>query len=649
MNPFVAEADDICDCRGSMKVHQICYELVRGMGNKCRTCKATMRKAHALDSRWSLFIDEYCYGKKLLIRKKAADDDTCHGPELEMTLSSAGTGMCYISVRSNYVDGLLNGPYKCLDEEGKEMKSGGYLNGEKHGMCIEKYDDSLILGGEYKNGLRYGVHIAVKDGVYARLYNEYVSVIKTTYEAGQREGQELTFRLGEYEKGTPRQEVNYADDKKHGWERSWFMPLKGDKLLLNNEQCWANGQMNGPRRDYREVEGKSESVICRERNYLKGILDGPQKLYDVVDGKPFMTELVTYRAGWLEGEQAFNWYFKKDKSIWSCSGHIGPGGKKSGTIVSRSTCRYNLDRPHIFSEYKDGVLHGTVMHIIMSPVSEVANKQLFIATYKNGVKNGPYGMCSSDGQVSVKLNYKNGLLHGECICSAWQLDSPLCKGSFKDGVPIGRHYLERCTIMSGTSPSIRERAFWREEIGYDDEGQLHGRCIYRDPDSGDLRCWLNYSHGVLAGRQVVYGEMGRELIVWNVGAGGFLKGRFQWFNERGEVAEERVVRADEELVVEDVLKEPITIYQPSAVELSCGPVTDYKLRYTITEQAKKLFPRHYVPPVPKKSRNYSYGEDDNYYNIYESLSYSRSDYDDDEEFDRDYYRERYMRFGRHRY
>jgi hypothetical protein len=89
----------------------------------------------------------------------------------------------------------------------------------------------------------------------------------------------------------------------------------------------------------------------------------------------------------------------------------------------------------------------------------------------------------------------------ECIVFNRYYGAPIkARGYMRAGVPVGRHVL------------YFESGGVRESISYDDEGQLHGTCIYNDfvagrdplkPNTTRAYQILNFEHGVLHGRQTI--------------------------------------------------------------------------------------------------------------------------------------------------
>lgn len=611
LNPFMSE--DVCDCRGSMKVHQICYELVRGLDNRCKTCRSIMRQPHAMDARWQVTYD---VKQKIIATLR-------DGPVIEMVAGTGGTGMYYIRKRACYKDGQLDGAQALFNESGEELGVNNYRAGQKHGVCFEKlvlemnaifvvlnncseyyrhYNPVALtvavkLGGEFVLGLRTGVHVSA--GPWSR-HETMWSVVEATYAADQKHGPEREYLAHQYEGEERRtcRELGWRAGLQHGWERKY--ETRYDNHYLYEETHWRDGQLDGPSRSYYvEVDAATAATVApmlkEEAHYFEGQLDGSQTKYSLCGGKHYMSELKSWRGGVLEGAQMTHWEYE-DGDGCSAYGTVR-GGMKDGMFAEVTDDSINR---YLVKNYKDGLLDGAVVDVIYSNTCAKDDVVVSEASYRKGKKHGRQLLnviAGTELQQSViaddnllastfraaDLNFYEGRIHGKN--TVYYADGKeICSGTFTKGVPVGRHYLLR----------MEDTGRWMEEVGYDKKGRLHGLCYYRTRHIEQLTCRLSYEHGRMAGRQVVYGQGNIEAFSWTVDRadkeGKRLKGAVQWFNERGEMTEERYVRAHEELCVEDFLEEPILIRKPAVVKLEFDEESNMP-SFMINEVKEYIYPR----------------------------------------------------------
>ncbi len=618
-NPFVLEADNVCDCRGTMKVHQMCYEMARGLGDKCKTCRTKMRRPTATDDRWDTIIN-VGKGEKTFIMKKACGSDVRHGPSVEMAAATGGTGMFYIKKKFNFLDGELSGPYTLHDETGEITGEGAYLRGQKHGLCTEKaliglhqsftvmsaakaaYIINLKLGGEFISGRKNGVHLSLSSSpppLHKNPFSVDCVIVETNYKDDLKDNVERHYIAHQYDeqmtivdptdtykpKKLTCRELEWRGGQQHGWERVYTTDGGVHNLVL--EAHHRDGQLDGPVHRYEYVNGKQ--FLMASENYFMDKKEGAHQKYKMiyVNGEvtTYLSESYTYREGVREGPCYFGWQYE-DGHIVGATGVMHDNQEYSGLFVSPLQ-NYTMANMFEIRQKKKGKLNGELAHIRRGIASDRDDLTYKSVHYKDGLKHGAYDQWITGGLQTVALNYHEGKLHGECglyyEATRWDGKSRdpekrrrgICEGKFRHGVPVGVHKLEQ-----------HPRGFWMEEICYDSEGQLHGICTYRRQGEFTLECRLSYKHGQLAGRQVIYDEDGREMFAWTVDSGAGadgrrLKGLVEWFGEGGYGVETRWISREEDLTLEDIIDEPVCLREPAKVEIRLCPAT-YKVERTIS-------------------------------------------------------------------
>ncbi len=624
-NPFVREEDNVCDCRGSMKVHQMCYEMARGLGEKCKTCRSVMRRPTAADDRWDAIVN-YGEKEKTFIMKKACGSDVRHGPSVEMEAASGGTGMFYIKKKFNFIDGELSGPYTTHDESGEVTGEGTYLRGQKHGRCEEKLQINMIstfakvhamwvdhyrqtkqiayivnlkLGGEFSSGKKTGVHVSV---VKWEEYNPYDCIQEATYKDDLKNGPERHYLAHQYDEKmtvvdvakanifTPTKmtcrELEWRAGEQHGWERKYDTTHNTHDLVL--EQHWRDGVLDGPSRSYKHQDRKK--FLAAAEYYFMGKKEGVQQYFKAIyptcpEPSTYLSESLTYREGVLDGPCYIGWHYEIG-TVTGYTGTMKSGKEYDGLFVSKL---HDSSIQNIFElrNLRNGKLDGELSHIKKGYHCTGDDRTYKVLNYKEGVKHGEFGQWITGGLQTVALNYHEGLLHGKAglyyEAVPWDGKSRdtekrrrgICVGQFCHGVPVGIHKLEQNT-----------RGLWMEEISYDSQGQLHGICTYRRRPEFTLECRLNYKHGQLAGRQVIYDLAGHEKFAWTVysgkGADGKrLKGLVEWFSEGGYVIKSRWIAREEGLTLADIVDEPIGLREPANVTIHL-PADKYEVVPSVT-------------------------------------------------------------------
>jgi hypothetical protein len=177
-NPFIAHS--ICKCRGSIQVHQLCFEIARLTAftedqcancSICRTPYTVPTSRSILDSSW--------------VREKAGlhiyhtATNVKHGPSL--TFAMEGEKRVLVK-REYYLNGKRNGPSlhysagklvreelyerdvlsmeRDYNENGSTRSQKTYKDGLLHGHAITLHD-TYVESGSYENGEKIGFHVEI--------------------------------------------------------------------------------------------------------------------------------------------------------------------------------------------------------------------------------------------------------------------------------------------------------------------------------------------------------------------------------------------------------------------------------------------------------------------------------------------------------
>ena len=539
-NPFLTKTMCVCSSKAesSIKIHQLCLELSRTKANNCNVCKQQLDAAWAFDDTFTrvnvggdirfkhnsgiYYALRNIYGGPGPMRYLSGKGKIVNGKFDGLQFSYLADGT--ITVETDYDAGIVQ--YK------KERNSAGtitleehYSQGKLHGFRTEKYQ-GLFLKGEFAHGIKVGEHLERSDFGY------YKEVQRVCYVDGKMHGPLVAFdiRCGE---GMPNIEANYRDGKRHGMTRVYLVDVEKLERELVEEKEFVDDMLNGR---YARFERGKKTCECF---YLMAKQHGPERLYD--DGRLICE--TTYKMGTKHG-RIIKWDYVDGKSRCIMDAAY-VNGFRQGRFVSRPA-----DKTITRTYWTDGMkelLHGP------SKVESTFSKAAVFGSYKMGKRHGRFVVRDAGGSIKYELNYKDGELHGRCI--SFDLSDPSifaieAVGTFKEGVPIGRHRLFRKGLLF-------------ESIGHDEQGRLHGFSYYYTAE-GRLFQQLHFKHGVLEGRQELHSVDGVLERIVNV-RDGKIVGRMTTFDERGAMEQ-------------TFIKEPMAIDFPVAYpsERQDGWQTDYK-------------------------------------------------------------------------
>ncbi len=166
-----------CICRGSIALHQSCYEEMRQHHSTCTVCHTD-------------YPAEYRDG--LRVERGFAEGST---NRYEVTVNSFSlfdgtyrewTSQGTLIKEYKYQDGYKQGICKSFEPSGSLRKKYKYVNGEKDGLCIVYHDNGNIMEEiNYSDG--------VEHGIYKRYHDNGVLAEECTYVDDVCEGVARTY------------------------------------------------------------------------------------------------------------------------------------------------------------------------------------------------------------------------------------------------------------------------------------------------------------------------------------------------------------------------------------------------------------------------------------------------------------------------
>jgi len=373
------------------------------------------------------------------------------------------------------------------------------------------------------------------------------------YQFGEKHGLEIV----NHSDGT--NEYNWVNGKLHG--RCVKHDANGNRLFECNHDA---GKKQGRCVYYTTKLGKSMPKIVE--NYVNGEAHGVQLCYalDVANECTVLQKQWTYENGVLNGP-VHEWDVSTRALMYSAT---YKNGFRHGRFVSKQIIHRECTVTEEF--WSDGtreLRHG--LHRIESEGKIYLQEQ-----YVMGKLHGHQLVRSTySGQLEKTFNFNHGKLHGECMLygyepSLWQ-NTIKAYGKFNNGVAVGQ------LVLYGTEFDSNRQCWTRgiqECVNYDSNGQLHGICIFNSNDCKKNQV-LNFKHGVLHGRQIVFAYSGEPRVAFHM-KDGVLHGNVETIDARGEM-HRQYVTPDDEMTLRDVLGKRALRY----TALRYLDVNIYTLRY----------------------------------------------------------------------
>jgi len=531
-NPFLSRPMCACSSKAdsSLKVHQLCLELSRDSTTKCAVCKTALDGDWAFDATFRRKTG-YAYVDSTFTQMNG---QVKHGAQYVLKRTDAYVGpVRYLAAKGQYKAGRLDGAQFMYAADGSTSSETNYLEGVLHGKKVERnakgavtleetYETGKLHGlrsmlfrgiqltGNYEQGIKVGQHleaVMIPDS-YGEVFTRYIS--RANYKTGVLDGPYVQFHIDAGE-GLPSEIAVYRDGKLNGLQEKWYVDATKLERERTLEAHWLDGQRNG-----------------RYATFALGKLDNETWFY--MDKKHGL-ERIFFPDGALRSELTWHLDVKHGRvREWTSDGRVRmdaayDNGFRHGCFVTAN----GTTTENFWSDGTKELRHGVYRVMDGSRVEREINHKMGVR-HGLSLKHDRYG----DGYV---FNYRDGKLHGKC--TVMRNDLVEADGSFSNGVPVGKHQLFCAGIL-------------KESVSYDSEGRLHGKCTFNQSDGTYFQA-LNFEHGQLHGRQVIYfaGTL-REKRVFNM-RHGYVHGRFREYDERGAERVNMLLKQDEGITLQECL------------------------------------------------------------------------------------------------
>lgn len=244
-----------------------------------------------------------------------------------------------------------------------------YLNGKKHGRCVERYTpNQMKFEGEYDDGKRIGVHKywysnGKKEMVINYAQDKYHGLVSFYFENGQiksegkfingkKDGTHLEF----FENGQLKYKQNYKNEKKNGLFEYYY---KNGQLQFQGN--YLNGLETGLHKRWYEYNGQLREVT----NYVNGKIQGKSTSYYENGNKSAESETI------INTRTVITWHSNGTKSY-------------QGTYID------NKKEGVHYEWYKNGILKSQI-------------------TFKLDKKNGVEKVWYENGNLKFEKKYLNDI------------------------------------------------------------------------------------------------------------------------------------------------------------------------------------------------------------------------------------------------
>lgn len=396
-----------------------------------------------------------------------------------------------------------HGNYKAYNTNKVLMADYNYLNGKKHGTCIDYggkemntksdkfYLDKPLLISNYKNGVYHGDVIK-----YVYWNGQQIAAYKSSYIDGNTI---LTEERDYQNKLTKSLRLN-------GLNFSTFPNGQREK-----EYTLKNGEYEG-----KYVEYYENGQISVATNYSNGNLSGKHIEY-FPDGTIQMD--ATYQNGKLVGEIVANWTNGKPRRKT----------KFSSAYEELSTQEFSQDGILKLNREKSGNLYLQITYDSIKGYKIFEEQLTFDSNSNDFIRNGKLVAYNEQGKKIIENNFKNGVGDGEY--SQWDSEGNLITNGFAaNGTRVGKwkfHYDADWNQVSEKSQATYFREIDYSKPGYwttidyyiSGEKQFEGVLSSENPDviegkakfyhkTGKLFEEVTYIQGYKSGNSTIYNENG---------------------------------------------------------------------------------------------------------------------------------------------
>jgi antitoxin component YwqK of YwqJK toxin-antitoxin module len=427
-NPFLIEP--ICACKGSLKVHQFCFELAQTSERVCSICKTGMGEKMAFDEQfWYVHDRHYIMQSVYRSVPFRVSRRSVHGEGTTYELTYGPNGRRYCSKMNGYAKYKQHGPYVEYNQAGEEICECVYEHGELNGPYRKLYEEEkLLIEANYNDGAYDGqvkwwsLEIGdEKELIAEATYSNGKCVNGTTFEIDR--GYRTTFEL-----------KTYKDTVLHGTYK------KGVEKIVLEEGTYDNGLRQGQWTTHAIQFGENEPTLSSIVHYKGGKLHGLCCVYNDKGD-------VYAKGAYLNGKPVGNHIYKSyhDKEITFERLRYNRKGRLQGPA-------YFFDhngKLEQFHTYRNGALHG--LQVLYEHGKTVAEFYM-----RNGLFDGRFILFDDNNKydtptVKVKGKNKKGVVTNkdfEALMRLWEVRQPAYdKGSEYYDVNYGHHCRTTHTFM----------------------------------------------------------------------------------------------------------------------------------------------------------------------------------------------------------
>jgi antitoxin component YwqK of YwqJK toxin-antitoxin module len=349
-----------------------------------------------------------------------------------------------------YAENLKNGRFQQFDSTGKMMVENWYKNDTLIGISKIFKNGKLIIESNYENGLKTGVEkiFDEKDGRLIETINyskdEKISnlVVNQLDLNKQKKGLWRTF----YPDGKLRNECFYENGQLKGpckeWTEKGLLIQQAEQIdfknLIDIKQTFHH---NGKVAKFQAYLGEFKNGVGSEYDSLGNLLGSVIYKLDTLIAEGFILSSGVYDSNWVyfhpnlqksavgkykNGIKVGEWtYFNEQGKP------IQKGKYRKGIIDGEWTWYYNDGQIKRIENYLGGIREG------LSIEYDSLGTKIAEGIYVNNIQNGVW--FYNKNNLKEVGTFDMGLKTGEW--KHFYKEKTLCfKGSFKNDIPIGKHY-----------------------------------------------------------------------------------------------------------------------------------------------------------------------------------------------------------------
>ncbi len=206
-NDKFVEQEELCECRGTIRIHWRCFAPYRYDNPKCGICKTKYKisKVGVYLAQTTESYRKLYRGNGSLVAEGSFAREKKNGPWKHYHSNNI------IEAEGSYIDSVRAGYWKTYNLGGHLSEEGPYVNGERSGYWKHyTYLGKIYAEGAYKNGTRFG---------HWKYYNHNKLHSEGKYiDGGLQHGLWKTY----YPSGALRTEGSYVNHRRYGIWTDYF-------------------------------------------------------------------------------------------------------------------------------------------------------------------------------------------------------------------------------------------------------------------------------------------------------------------------------------------------------------------------------------------------------------------------------------------